>query len=95
MRAEKKMERQGRKMQVVNIKLTKIEVAGGKVRPWMGRCDYNMGYELLRRVLYCTALLLMVVDLWATEWARQLQARAELGWSAPVNSSMVDVSDQP
>ena len=79
-------------MQVINIKLTKIHEPGGKVRPWMGRCDYNMGYDLLRRVLYCTALLLMVVDLWATQWANQLQARAEQGWAAPLNSSMVDLS---
>ena len=95
MAVEENVERQTRKMQVINVKLTKIEAAGGKVRPWMGRCDFNMRYEFLRRVLYCTALLLMVVDLWATEWARQLQARAELGWAAPLNGSMVDVSQQP
>ena len=66
-----------------------------KVRPMMGRFYYDMGYELLRKLLYGTALLLMVVDLCATQWANNLQARAQQGWAAPLNSSMVDLSQQP
>jgi len=53
-----------------------------------------MSLDLLRRFIYGSLLVFMVVDLVVVAWADQLDAQARVGWMPPLRpaAQMVDSS---